>query len=140
MIVCDQSNSEQIMNWIKDRLPEVSPALLGAYMTLGVMKNDELVAACIYYEYSGFDMKFSFAAEPNVQWATRGVMQSMFAYPFKQLKVDRVTAVTSHENTRAQSVLRRLGFQLEGIIRKGFDGSKNGFLFGAIKKDIEKWL
>lgn len=60
MIVCDQSNSEQIMNWIKDRLPEVSPALFGAYMTLGVMKNDELVAACIYYEYSGFDMKFSF--------------------------------------------------------------------------------
>lgn len=60
-------------------------------------------------------------------------MQSMFAYPFKQLKVDRVTAVTSHENTRAQSVLRRLGFQLEGIIRKGFDGSKMDFYLEQLK-------
>ena len=64
-------------------------------------------------------------------------MREIFNYPFKQLGVSRLKAETSVKNRRCRSILNRLGFQFEGIMRRAYDGETDSCVYSMLQAECQ---
>lgn len=110
----------------------------GGYRALGVVRRGVLLGGVVYHDYRTFDIMFSGAFD-RVGWALPGTLRSLFAYPFLDLDVRRMTACTGRKNKKARKTLEGLGFRLEGVCRRGLDGFDDACIYGMLKENC-KWL
>lgn len=123
--------------FVRARIPHMRDQSWGAYTTLGVVRRGRLVGGVVYYAWRGFDVQIGVAFERG--WALPGTLRALFAYPFQELGCRRVTAVTAKKNKRARKALIKAGFRLEGVIRCGLDGVRDGFVYGLLKQEC-RWI
>jgi RimJ/RimL family protein N-acetyltransferase len=123
---------------VKSRIPHMRGGEWGPYIALGVVRRGKLVGGVVYHGYRGFDVQIS-AAFDHVGWALPGTLRALAAYPFLDLKVERVSVVTGRKNKKARKLLRDLGFRFVGVAKRGLDGTEDAFIF-EILKDNCKWL
>ena len=107
------------------------------YTAIGIARNGELVAGVVYNEFRGHSIHCSIAST-DPRWASRGVLFTIFAYPFLQLKVERITVYTGKTMSHVRQFLERLGFQQEGIVRRGF-ADDDAVIYGMLKDECP-WI
>ena len=129
-------DDDRIISWVTSKLRGTIEFKTG--VAIGLEKDDELIAGCVYDNYRKHDIEMTFAAS-TPKWATPKTIGVFFSYPFVQLKVARVTAIAAKANKRARKMLERLGFQLEGVARRGMDGKKDACIYGMLASEC-KWL
>ena len=134
LVYCDDEQNTRLGAWLAERMRVASTA----YWTAAIMRDDELVGGVIYHSYRPPSLEMGvFCSDPRWILSRRGIMDAL-AYPFLQLKCQRITATVSDKNPRLQTLLELMGFEREGTIRYGEpDGSSVG-LFGLLKRDL-KW-
>lgn len=62
-------------------------------------------------------------------------------FGFEKLRLEKIQARVLHKNVRAQKLLKRIGFKLEGKLRrKTFFNNQwfDDFIFGMLKKEFKK--
>jgi hypothetical protein len=123
---------------VKSRIPHMRGQSFGDHTTLGVVRQGRLLGGVVYYGYRGFDIQIAVAFDSK-GWALPGTLRALLAYPFDQLGCERITAVTSKRNKAARKILAKVGFRLEGVIRRGLDGMHDGCVYGLLKHEC-KWL
>jgi hypothetical protein len=101
--------------------------------------NDhKLVCGVVYHDLdAAINIQMSIAAD-TPKWASKQSLKWFFQYPFEQLDLLRVTALTSSSNLNTQAMLERLGFKQEGVIRKGY-GIDDALVYGLLREEC-KWL
>lgn len=67
---------------------------------------------------------------------SRTFLRRLWVYCFDELGCARVTARTSAQNARCIKVLERVGFTLEGRLRKALDGTTDLLIFGLTREDF----
>jgi RimJ/RimL family protein N-acetyltransferase len=82
------------------------------------------------------DCEISCAAEHSIAWKPE-VCRAVFNYVFVQLGCARCTSITKKNNTRARHFLEALNFQLEGRVRKGYDGEKDALIYGLLAEECQ---
>lgn len=89
-------------------------------------------------EHNGLavDCEMSCAAETAVAWHP-DVLKAIFQYVFGQLGCVRVTAITKKGNTKSRQFLEHLNFQLEGNVRRGYDGQKDALIYGLLADECQ---
>lgn len=107
------------------------------YAAIGVMDHGELIAGVVYNEFRGHSMHVSMASV-TPRWATRKSLMALFAYPFMQCKVARLTAYTGRSMTSVRKFMERLGFVLEGTMRKGF-ADDDCVIYGMLRDEC-RWI
>lgn len=127
-----------VANWVQVRLPEIRNGF-GACTAIGVTLDGAVIAGVVYHEYRGHMMQLSIAADSQ-KWATRKTLRHLLGYPFLQCHVARITACVAKGNKRSRSLVERLGFKLEGTIRRGFDGQKDLLVYGMLREEANKWI
>lgn len=140
-------HDEAIAKWVSEHLPE-RPAF-GKCVAVGVVKpkgafpqtrDDRLLAGVVWHDYRGHDIMASiYAASPRWVARPKETLAELFAYPFLQLGVARVTVLASRANKRARHMNERLGFRLEGTMRKGWDGKTDAMLYGMLRNEC-RWI
>ena len=75
--------------------------------------------------------------DPRV--VSRQIIRDFFYYPFRQLGVTRLQAVTATTNTRCVSLLERLGFTREGVLRRLHDGVVDAVVYSMLKEEC-RWV
>ena len=70
---------------------------------------------------------------------SRRGLRKIFEYPFKQLGVSRLQAVTSVKNLRCREFIERLGFKLEGFGRRAHDGEQDAAVYSMLPAEC-RWL
>src|SRR5689334_17844169 len=93
---------------VKSRIPHMRGREWGPHTALGVVRRGKLVGGVVYHGYRGFDVQIS-AAFDEIGWALPGTLRALGAYPFLDLKVERVTVITGRKNRKARKVLCDLG-------------------------------
>lgn len=78
--------------------------------------------------------EISCASETSMAWRHH-VCQAVFQYIFGQLGCVRCTSTTRKNNTKAREFLEALNFQLEGNIRKGYDGKNDALIYGLLAEE-----
>lgn len=93
---------------------------------LAFMDNDKLAGVVVYFAYRWPSIEVAFFCD-DYRWAlNRDMVGEALAYPFVQLKCNRVTALVEKTNKRSRKMVQRLGFVEEGKLRKA---GKKGDLF-----------
>ena len=123
---------------VKSRIPHMRGQEWGPCTTLGVVRRGKLVGGVVYHCYRGFDVQIS-AAFDQIGWALPGTLRALCAYPFLELKVQRVSVLTGRKNKKARKLLCDLGFKFVGVARRGLDGNEDAFIFELLKENC-KWL
>lgn len=136
-LVCDRA--AEVAAWVAARC---GVAEFGPCAAIGVEREGRLVAGAVFHEHDHGSMLVSFAAD-DLRWAQRGVLAGIFAYPFRQVRCRRLTAVTDVANARAIRLLGKLGFRPEGRLREHFVNSagaaSDGAIFGMLAREC-RWL
>lgn len=118
---------------------KIDPANCQGFAVLS--DEGKFVAAVIvsnlrYFNGVPFDCEISCATESSIAWRPH-VCKAVFEYIFGQLGCTRVTAITRKNNTRSREFLEALNFQLEGNVRKGYDGQKDALIYGLLAEDCQ---
>lgn len=82
------------------------------------------------------DCEISCASETGAAWRPH-VCRAVFEYIFGQLGCKRCTSIVRKNNTRSRAFLEALKFQLEGNVRKGYDGEKDALIYGLLAEECE---
>ncbi len=103
------------------------------FSAIGVGNEQGLVAGVVYNNFEGRDIQSSIAStSPN--WASRGVLYAIFAYPFLQLKCARLSALTRSQNVKSNIFLRKAGFRQEGLLRNWYEDD-DAIVYGMLKNE-----
>ena len=109
----------------------------GPSTAIGIQKNGELIAGCVYHDYRDGQIESSLASSTK-SWANRSVLYSLFAYPFLQVKANRLLVTCAENNEKAMKMNRQLGFVPEGILRELYYPN-DGVVWGMLKQEC-KWI
>lgn len=126
----------RVCGWLGDQIgePDFTPCA-----SIGLEQNGELIAAVAYNMYTKSSICMHVAAQPGKRWMNRDFLFRAFAYPFIQLRCNRVTGLVRVDNIEARRFNEHLGFVKEGIIRKGADDGTDMILYGMLKEEC-RWL
>lgn len=134
MIVYPRSIPENdgLKAWIEQRVPEYKS---GNYtICVGIEREGKLIAAVAWDNWRQTSVEVTIAAD-SPRWATRQTIQTLLAYPFLQLKCQRVTSFVRKGNKRARRLNDGLGFKLEGRLRDAGQNLETVLLYGLTRKD-----
>jgi hypothetical protein len=131
-------SSEHVLLWVADRIDPM-PVFGPDAVAIGVMREGRLIAGVVYDRYTGTDMQLSIAAD-SPRWATRENIASLLSYPYKQLGCARTTLIQSVNNDRARKLAVGLGYEIEGLLRCGWDGHTDALVLGALFEDVAHWF
>lgn len=133
--------SENVVAWVGRQLQEdFRPPAVG----IGVLVDGVPACGVVYYEVE-YDSTgkvhnvWVAIASVNKKWASRKSLSVLFGYPFKQLKAKRLTAIVAKKNKKSRSMVERMGFQLEGVSRCGFEND-DACIYGILDTEAEKWI
>jgi hypothetical protein len=139
------NDTERVAKFVADRVPlmagrtfQFGPDGKPRFVALGVVRRGKFAAGVVFHNYHGHDIEMSAAADDPL-WCLPETLRQLFAYPFAQLNCVRMTTITGRKNKRARKIDERLGFRLEGVVRKGIDGKEDAVIYGLLKSEC-KWI
>lgn len=129
-------HDQEVIDWVGPRIDEDN---FGSATAIGLEEDGILIAGVVYNMYTEASICMHVAAEPGKRWMTRDFLFRAFAYPFLQLKCNRVTGLVRIDNIEARRFDEHLGFVQEGVIRKGATDGTDMILYGMLKEEC-RWL
>lgn len=108
------------------------------YEAIGIMDDEELIGGFIYHHYVGHMVDISLATISK-KWCTRRILREIFKYPFETCGVIRFQAQCKRSNKPMKKLFKRLGFKLEGVLRKAYRGTDDVFCYSMMKDEC-RWL
>lgn len=109
-------NEDLLLPWAQERIGVVFRR--DAY-TIGLEKDGEIVAVVVYDSFSDWDCNMHIASDGTSAWMNKALLLSAFAYPFTQLRLNRMTALVPSKNAAALRFDEHIGFVREGYHPKG---------------------
>lgn len=128
---------ERVCLWAAENM-RAEHVNFGSASAIGLESGGELVAAVVYDSYYHPSISGHIVSDGSRRWACRMFLRAMFDYPFRQLGCARITAPIAEGNTEAISFVERLGFELEGRLRKALPDGRDRLIYGILKENC-KW-
>lgn len=115
MSVLKYDEQEMMLAWAEERIDlQFRPDATA----IGWAHPDgSLRAVTVFDGFSPCDANIHVASDGSRRWLTRGYLRAIFAYPFIQLGLRRVTALVPARNEAALKMDYGLGFVREGYCR-----------------------
>ena len=131
---------DEMAAWAEANYPECAP-LARPLTAIGVASSaGEILAVAIYHNFMYPSIEITFIAATQSRWATKPIIRSILHYPFFQLNVARMSAITGKSNKKARKLLAGVGFLLEGTHPFAVRG-KTACSYGLYRDAaIKKWF
>lgn len=109
---------------------------------VGVTLHGQMVAGVVFNNYRpyphGAIIDASIAAT-TAKWATRQVLRDFFSYPFLQMEATRLQVACRKSNKHARRFVVRLGFRMEGVARRLWDGKHDAAVYSMTPEEC-RWI
>lgn len=131
---------DAVGEYISAHFPELTArTMLKPHVAVGFVDNqDRLVAGVALNLESAFEGSLSIYASVR-NFATRPMLGTLFRFVFHEKGLARLTCQVAKPNRRARRFVEKLGFRMEGVKRRGFDGRKDAVVYGMTADDC-RWL
>lgn len=133
---------ERVAAYVASKIKHQEPFVTG-YEAIGAIDTaGNLIGGFVYSEHRPFPGGGSVAicAAGERDWLSRGNLKVFLgSYPFGQLGCHRIQAMVAKANRRARSVIERLGFVSEGLIRHGLGPQKDAILYSLLRHEC-RWI
>lgn len=124
--------NERVIDWVGKRVNELD---FGSANGIGLEEDGELIAGVVFNLYTGPSISMHVAAVPGKRWMTKEYLWRCFAYPFLQLKCNRITGLVRADNYEAQRFDEHLGFKREGVMRRACDDGADMLVYGMLREE-----
>lgn len=126
----------QVTEWVAKQLG-FDGGIYPSY-SIGIVDDGKLIGGVVYHNFTVNNIEMSIATI-SPKWAGRGIIRQLLAYPYS-LGCERITAIADSENHKSRKLLEKLGFQLEGVLRKGspFRNRRDAAVYGLLKEEFEQ--
>jgi len=131
-VIVEAGRDNEAAQWLKARGVSIVPP----YVTLVLMDGEKIRAVALFNNYQASNIDLSIVAD-GAEFQRKHV-RALFTYPFKTLKVNRISVRTSADNIKVRKLIRRLGFEPEGKSLK-FYGQSAAMNYGMLRENC-KWL
>jgi hypothetical protein len=120
-------NDPRAGEWVREKIPKVAKWTEG-FKSLAALENGEIRGAVVYDAFTPYDCCIHVRLDkPGCK--SNWVLKQVFAYPFEQLGLKRITGLVGTGNLKGQQLCLWLGFVLEG--RKTFGlGDEDELIYG----------
>ncbi len=128
---------DDVAEWVSERIGTI---IAKPYVAIGATRDGEtLCGGAVFNNYNGSNVDISLASD---RCLTKGTIRGIFHYCFVQSKVLRVTAATRRSNKKMRRILRKFGFEFEGIAKQYYGESRkdDAFVFALFKDKAARWL
>jgi RimJ/RimL family protein N-acetyltransferase len=124
---------KQVIDWVGKQVGEddFGSGAIG----IGLEEDGELIAGVVFNLYTGAGISMHVAAVPGKRWMTREYLWRCFAYPFIQLKCNRITGLVRVDNIEAQKFDEHLGFKREGVLRRACTDGTDMIVYGMLREE-----
>lgn len=129
-IIYDQT--ERLLQWAGPR--NDAGTLPAETRAIGLERAGEIIAVVYYNAFTEHNCAIHVASNGKADWLSRRFLSHVFAYPFVQLKLRRVTAYVAESNERALSMDWRLGFRVEGKLEQAA-GDEDLIVMGMLRQN-----
>ena len=122
-----------IYNWAVSNLEE------GYYpntATFGIFYAGELAGAVIFSQENARNVYLSIYSE-HPKWCSKKVLKFVHGFCFKVLGASVITAMVSAQNVKSQNLVRRLGFELKGVITAGRKDGKDCLVYQCLENQYK---
>ena len=111
---------DRLLPWAQER---IGVSFRRDAYAIGLEKAGKIVAVVVFDNFSECDCNMHIASDGTRAWMNKSLLVSAFAYPFLQLRFNRVTGLVPAHNEAALAFDEHLGFVREGYHPKaGPDG------------------
>ena len=126
----------QVVEWVAKKTNEFGN--FGTDAGIGWERDGKLIAGVAYAEWNGPNVVCHIASDKSKHWLTRKYLQTIFDYPFNQLKVKRITVCVGEGNTDSRRFVLHLGFQHETTLREAHP--TGDLLVFRMTKESCRWI
>ncbi len=110
---------------------------VGQNITLGIKLNHELIAGIIINDIrAGLDCWLTIFS-CDKRWCNKRVLRAVFDVVFDFLKCKRVGVMVDVQNAKSRTLVERLGFQKEGILRAFLNNGHDALIYSMLKKECQ---
>ena len=129
-------DQQRVLSWVGKKID--APNFAGDAKAIGWEVDGELQGGVVFENWNGPNIYMHVAINEGCV-VTRSDLRIAFAYPFVQLKCNRITGLVRVDNRRAQRFDEHLGFRVEGRLRHAHADGTDMFVYGMVKEDC-RWV
>lgn len=118
----------RVVRFIENRL---KTTFIPPFTAMGVELDGAIVGGIVFNMFEGADCHMTVASDRR-PWP-KGFLADVGEYLFDQLKRERVTVMT--EQPRVVSIARRLGGQVEGVLRHHYGHGRDATVVGILRDE-----
>jgi RimJ/RimL family protein N-acetyltransferase len=122
----------EVRKWVAERVGEDD---FEDGVAIGLEEDGEIIAGVVYTMFTQAGVTAHIAAVPGRRWMTRDFLWRIFAYPFIQLKCNRISGLVRADNLEAQKFDEHLGFKREGLLRRACTDGTDMILYGMLREE-----
>lgn len=126
----------QGLEWARARIPKLE-AWMGEAKSLAAMEDGRTLGVVVFDAFTAFECCMHIVIEDR-RCVTRRILKEVFAYPFTQLGLRRVTGLVPASNVPALAFDMRLGFRQEGRKIHGA-GDEDEIVLGMTRENC-RWI
>lgn len=126
-----------VTKWVCNGINE-SIEWIGQHATIGVLLNQKLIAGIIFNNIRPNIDAWLTIYSTDKRWCSRRVLRCVFGFVFNELKCRRASVLVSKDNSKSLDMCKRLGFQIEGLLRQYRDNSDDCYVMGMLNEEC-KW-
>jgi RimJ/RimL family protein N-acetyltransferase len=112
--------------------------LPGRGSCIGLEEDGQVIAGVLFDSFNGASMCMHIAAIPGKRWLNREFLWLCFAYPFLQLRVNKVFGPVAEGNLQSRRFCEKLGFVLEATLSDAHPSG--GLLIYSMTRSQCRWL
>lgn len=102
---------------------------------VGIVRNNVLIGAAIYQNYSGFNVELSYYGPHTF---SAGIARALAQFTVARFNVDRLTMRTNRKNSSILKMFHRFGFKFEGVQHRYYGPFGDAAVFVLFREDLER--
>lgn len=102
---------------------------------LGLKKDGEMIAGCLFEGYNGHNVWVHLAAVPTKRWMTKQYLRACFEYAFVTLGVKRLSGYVDSGNADAIRVNEHFGYKREAVLKGAAPEGRDVILYVMWRED-----
>lgn len=126
--------------WIADKLNIKDKQLLSeALMSFAFAEDNTLLGGLLFHNYEPDHAVWWTIYTQNKRWCNRRMLRQMFGLAFGLLKCQRINLLVETDNADSLKLVQKLGFQIEGKLRRFSMQNKDCYILGMLKEEC-RWI
>ena len=135
-------NSPLLLRWAEKELEKhgIRARFANSSAIIVVYNDAQILGAVVFHDFNGANVQMSIVTTSE-KWAGKDFIKTCFDFAFNCLKVSHISVAVREDNEKSLTLVRRLGFMQEGIIRQSTmaDVPKDQIVFGMLTDEC-RWI